>query len=255
MIHLILTRFNLQYEADNRIGIEEQWLESRLKLFEQYCLPSIQKQTAADFIWLLLCNEETPKRYKQQLEEYKTRVPQLEIVYCEWVEDVNTLYHRIGQCYAKEGEILLTTRLDNDDRLSPAYIERVQEIAAEMSNGFISFPEGRQTFVGDHRSYRIRYIANHFTTRIEDTGYRTVLGFDHTRLTQQNDEVRIVDTREEMWEELVHGDNITNDYQPAFRYRITSASDIADLSRRWWKFQTRRVYRLLKRLFVASNQR
>ena len=67
MKHIILTRFNLQYEADSHPGIEENWLATRMQLFEHYCLPSVQKQTVQDFIWVLLCDCDTPDVYKKRL--------------------------------------------------------------------------------------------------------------------------------------------------------------------------------------------
>ena len=43
--HIILTRFNLQFELGNDIHTQPYWLDERFRLFEKYCLPSIVEQT------------------------------------------------------------------------------------------------------------------------------------------------------------------------------------------------------------------
>ncbi|MBP5642233.1 MAG: hypothetical protein J6W92_04135 [Paludibacteraceae bacterium] len=248
MKHLIITRFNIQYEPDSHIGITEQWLSQRLPLFEQYCLTSVQAQTKSDFTWILLCDSNTPDKYKKQLDKYEQIVPQIKIIYSSWVEDVNKLYQQIGTSYVREGEKLLTTRLDNDDRIEPTYVERVQTIAKDMHQGIISFPLGRQTFVSANRSFRMRVTANHFTTRVEDSGYYTILGFDHTKLNESIGSVNVIETDEPMWEEFVHGKNIANGYYPNQRYTISSATDALFIFCKWLDFQWRRIIRLVRRL-------
>lgn len=255
MTHLILTRFNMQFEADMHVGIERAWLNERFMFFEQYCLPSVQKQTVQDFTWILLCDISTPAWGKERLESYRLRLPQIVIEYVPWVEDPNVLYQQIGLRYAKNGELLLSTRLDNDDALELTYVERVQPIAEEMRDGIISFAEGRQTFVRDHRSFSVRYVQNHFTSRVESSGYFTALGFDHTRLYDVTSAVRIVPSEEPMWEEIVHGGNIANGYDPHFRYSVRSVSDVTYLFCRWCAYQWQRVERLFKRLFVSAHKR
>ena len=253
-LHLILTRFNLQYDADNTIGISSEWLNNRFTLFEQYCLPSVQKQTVQNFRWILICDIHTPDEYKVRLEHYKDTVPQIEVVYSGWMEDFNQLYRQIGNQYAENGTTLITTRLDNDDALAPTYVEKVQEVAKSRKDCIITFPCGCQTFIQDNRSYRIEYVSNHFTSRIEHSGYLTALGFDHTQLATFGELVQVIPTDEPMWEEFVHSRNIANGYQPAYKYTITSVAEAADIMCRWFGFQTRRIVRLIKRLFVVTNK-
>ena len=53
MKHLILTRL--------AIGTpKEDWLRYRIKLFEEYCAPSLANQTCQDFTWLLAVRDNTP---------------------------------------------------------------------------------------------------------------------------------------------------------------------------------------------------
>ena len=51
----IITRFNLKLYAkdkENNPGLTSEWLSDRFVLFEQYCLPSIIKQTRQCFYWI-----------------------------------------------------------------------------------------------------------------------------------------------------------------------------------------------------------
>ena len=58
--HIILTRFNLQYDLLSDIHIQDNWLEERFRLFEQYCFPSIIAQTNQQFDWVILLSEYPP---------------------------------------------------------------------------------------------------------------------------------------------------------------------------------------------------
>ena len=249
--HLIITRFNLQYEAGCNIGCQQEWLERRCSLFETYCMPSIQHQTCRHFAWLLLCDAATPEPYRSRIEAYKTAMPEIEVLWEPFFDDLNRLYSDIGKQYSEGVDFLLTTRLDNDDALAPSYVEEVQHVADKGEEGVITFPQGRQTFVNDGRSYRVRYRSNHFTSRLETRGFATVLGFDHTCLDGVN--LIVVETDGPMWEEFVHDSNMLNDYMPQYQYKVESLSDVFDLSHRWMRFQRLRLFRLLKSLFVASH--
>lgn len=252
--HLLITRFNIQYEPADTIGIQPDWLEERLCLFEQYCLPSVQKQTCQNFHWILMGDNRTPKTYQLKLEQFASLIPQLRIYWYPWQQDgYHAVYKSIAEKYAKDCDALITSRLDSDDGLSADYIARVQEIAQSGIEGIISFPVGRQTFVRDNRSYTVRYVPNHFTSRIEHSCYETVMAYNHALLTDS--QFHVINTEEPMWEEIVHGGNVSNDYVPKYRYLIRSGDDFCDLSCRWMRFQARRLIRFLQTCLVRPDER
>ena len=249
--HLLLTRFNLQYEEKDTIGIQQDWLEKRCALFETYCLPSIQKQTCQNFIWILVVDERTPEPYMSRILAYKNRMSQLSVISVPYYPDTEVLFHEIGTKYGKNGTILITSRVDNDDCLAENYIMEVQKLAREGKRGVLSFPEGKQTFIQDNISYRIRFVDNHFLSRIETQDFYTVLGFNHRDAGLYG--VQSISTDQPMWEEIVHSSNLINDYMPIYHYYIRSWQDLMDISKRWCRFQFNRLRRLLKRLFVVSD--
>ena len=251
--HLIFTRFNIQYEIGDTIGLQPEWLDERLRLFEQYCLPSIQAQTCQDFIWILLGDIRTPKGYKERIEKYALQMPKIQTYWVGYQNDgYHAVYRQIGQEYAKGKDILISTRLDNDDAFPNNYIECVQKLANDGSEGIISFPIGRQTFIKDKKSYKIRFVQNHSTSRIERSDFETIMVFDHTKVAV--DALRIIETKEPMWEEIVHESNMLNDYMPKYHYYIHNGADAIDLTKRWVCFQARRLMRNMQTLFVRPDK-
>ena len=251
--HLIFTRFNIQYEIGDTIGIQPEWLDERLRLFEQYCMPSMQAQTCQDFTWILIGDIRTPDSYKARIEAYAAQLPQIRVYWTPYRDDgYHAFYKQIGREWAKGKDLLISTRLDNDDAFAKNYVASVQQSAKEGVEGIISFPVGRQTFIKDHKSYRIRYALNHSTSRIERSDFETVMVFDHTQVAAGT--LHIVETGQPMWEEIVHGGNMLNDYVPKYHYYIRNGADAIDLSKRWIRFQAGRLMRRMKVLFVRSDK-
>lgn len=252
--HLIITRFNIQYEAGDTIGIQSDWLDERLRLFAQYCVPSMQKQTCQDFVWILTGDIRTPDHYKTRIESFRLQVPQIKVYWLPFARDAyHGFYRQIGQEFANGKDVLISTRLDSDDAFPENYVEAVQKMAQEGIEGIVSFPVGRQTFIQDHRSYLVRYVQNHSTSRIEQSGFETIMVFDHTQVSP--DSFRIVETAEPMWEEIVHGGNMLNDYVPKYHYYIRNIPDAWDISKRWIRFQWNRLVRFWKTRIVLAHKR
>ena len=84
MKHFVITLFNLKLyrhdKTENAVRTEE-WTQSRFKLFERFCLPSVKGQTERNFIWLCFFDESTPVRYRAKIEEYRRETPQLMPIY------------------------------------------------------------------------------------------------------------------------------------------------------------------------------
>ena len=251
-IHLVLTRFNLQYEEQDSMGIQPEWLEHRCLLFEQYCMPSLQAQTCQDFIWILVMDERTPEPYRTRILNYGNKMNRIRVISTTYRPDTEGIFHDLGKQYGGPDTVLISSRIDNDDRFTKDYVARVQALAKEGIRGIVSFPEGRQIFVKDKTCYRIRFVDNHFLSRIETDGFYTALGFQHREATRLG--VLAIPTAEPMWEEIVHTSNMLNDYNPEYHYYITGPADVWDLSLRWLRFQSKRFVRFVKRLFVFPNK-
>ncbi len=118
--HWIFTRFN---RLDDNITIynnpqikdADEWMDHRCKLFNEITLPSVMCQTETNFKWLLSFAEETPK----PITDFYASFPHVKIIY----EYPRTWLRK--QPF-KDGEWIATGRLDNDDHISPTFIEQVQ---------------------------------------------------------------------------------------------------------------------------------
>lgn len=260
--HIILTRFNLQFELGNDIHIQSAWLEERFRLFEKYCLPSIVKQTNLNFTWIILSSEQTPTKYKERLLRYAQTYSNIELGYCPYYEDVNILYKEIGEKYVADNDFLLSTRIDNDDMLALDFVQLLQSYIRHLSDkAIITFPRGIQWFTRENMTYGVSYPQNHFLNFFEPRKeIHTCLGVDHTKV----DPKELIQLKQDaMWCEIVHGNNICNGYVPKYRYTLkpkksssfpvktTRSKPICQckfLLQEHLRFRYRQIYRNLKKI-------
>lgn len=264
--HIILTRFNLQYELGNSIHLEPLWLEERFRLFEEYCLPSIMGQSDMHFTWIILASDQTASAYKTRLSKYSQTYSNIVIEYCPYTEDIVGLYKRIGEKYVRDCDYLLSTRIDSDDMLAPHFVQRLQSyIRSHLSaEAIITFSHGIQWFEKEAIAYAISYPQNHFLNFLEARdNIRTCLGIDHTKV-EKNDMIQLED--KSMWCEIVHGTNICNGYFPNYHYYMdistchfpihTSSKLVKRVVFLWHKcinFRCRQLCRHLTRLFAHRS--
>ena len=261
--HIILTRFNLQYELENDIHIQPSWLDDRFKIFEKYCLPSIVKQTNLNFTWVILSSEQTPNKYKERLSQYAQTYPNIRLEYCHYYDDVNILYKEIGVKYLADNDYLLSTRIDNDDMLALNFVQTLQSYLSTHTSTktIITFSNGIQWFEKENMAFKISYPQNHFLNFLEPRNdIHTCLGVDHTKVCLKE----LIQLKQDaMWCEIVHGNNICNGYIPSYRYSTNLTEPISfpikitqpDLTQQCkflllehLKFRYRQIYRNLKKV-------
>lgn len=159
--HYILTRFNLALWKENKKGdaiVREEWLKKRMTLFETYCLPSVKGQTCQSFSWILQVDESTPAVYREEIKAYRNRCPQIKFVgvkaeYACRFADIfrHVVLTDLKQKGWKDGDLCLTTYLDNDDSIANNFVERVQSECLSFrlnpdGKCFLSFDYGLQTY-------------------------------------------------------------------------------------------------------------
>lgn len=264
--HIIITRFNLQYESSSDIHLQPEWLEQRFLLFETYCLPSIQNQTCQDFKWIILCSEQTPAIYQSRLQHYATTYPNIALHFCPYYEDVNQLYHIIGKQYCT-ASYLLSTRMDSDDMIANDFVEHLQQsiIQRHLQPAIYTFPSGIQCFLQEHKAFAVVDKKNHFLNYLEpNSSIHTCLGRDHTKVPNNQ---LIILTHKNMWCEIVHQHNICNGYLPHYRYHLplhTSKYPILFDEKRTFhttlfllqkhlQFRSKQIQRVIYRLFGNRN--
>ncbi len=258
--HYLLTRFNLPLWAKDKTGkaIERgEWLKRRIYLFETYCLPSVIGQTCHDFSWILLTDEDTPTVYREKIKSYRISCPQIRIVgvRAEYAFRFADIFRQVVQADLlkeawNEGDLCLTTYLDNDDCIARTFVEKVQAECLSFhlqsdEKRFLSFDYGLQLFTDmEHLTTRVFYPNNHFLTLAErlslnDTpsetshcslpSIRTCYGYgSHFLLEKQGiaDVYHVRDKRQPMWIEVIHEENVDNDVKMTFNTHLINDKDL-----------------------------
>lgn len=113
--HLLLTRYNGGKP-------DKEWNEKRIQLFKEICLPSVIAQSNQNFDWRLFVDDRTENNIKDELRRILPanakilRVNEDKRWFSEYQIALNAQWY----------ESVLTTQLDNDDAISPHYIELIQ---------------------------------------------------------------------------------------------------------------------------------
>lgn len=223
--HLILTRFNLQFDPQSNIHIQPNWLNERFRLFEAYCLPSIIRQTNQRFDWVIFLSDQTPEIYQQYLKQLTQAYSNIHIELCPYLENFNHFYKNIGEKYLGNHNFLLSTRIDSDDMLANNYVEILQSqiSIATPCPSIISFPHGIQWFEHKNIAFAVEYNNNHYLSFWEEkAAIRTSLGADHTLIKPAE---LLILKQPCMWCEIVHNSNICNSYVPKYRYSLTYSTE------------------------------
>lgn len=133
--NLVLIRYNMAPPAEWHNGtsynLDNTWLERRRELFKRYCLPSLQRQRQ-DFMALMYFDERTPVDYIDSICSDDFLQPILtsqhattsEAMLAEVVRGIGAWTGKMQEIDAlQDGDVVSTTRLDNDDAISPEYLQ------------------------------------------------------------------------------------------------------------------------------------
>jgi hypothetical protein len=211
--HWIFTRWNLldaKTTIYNNPVIKnpEGWNQHRMKLFDTYCLPSVMNQTCRNFTWLLSFAPETPKSI---IDKYIT-MPLVKIIFQYPADYVRSLYPEV----LKNGDWIITSRLDNDDMIAPGYIEAIQN---QFDNYFMLVDtDGCQLDLKTGKRYDPARRSNNspFISLIEQVGaqwgeitdpVKTVYWCSHSKMELHFPSIKI-DKR--LYTMIIHDKNICN---------------------------------------------
>lgn len=220
--HFILTRFNIPFikkEGWERI-FSENYLDERYRIFEQYTLPSICKQSDRDFIWLVLFGDETPPKYKRRNSQLEQICPQMKAIYVneDEIKNFQSYMNNLLRTLSSKGtKHIITTRIDNDDCFHREMIAKVKEAYTnDTSERIISFDQGVQHIDNTHITAQICYPNNHFTSFIEpwNTPIKTVFYCDHF-FAEKYAKVQHIQCSP-LWLENLHGSNAVNAVHPQY---------------------------------------
>jgi hypothetical protein len=167
--HLVLTRYaqkGLFYD-----DFSSDWLDDRLRVFTEYCVPSMAQQAAGDFSWLVFCDETIDPDYLKAIEESAAAVPQFQLVLTSFANRV-ALPESIRPLLHEDTEVLVTTRLDNDDGLHKEAIAALESYLPAFVNSpyprwVVNFPSGYRYEAETGRAYAAVWLHGAFMTLFE----------------------------------------------------------------------------------------
>jgi hypothetical protein len=208
--HFLLTNFNVPLK-DVRTDMHGQpvltpaWLESRIALFEAFCLPSIANQTSSDFEWLIRFGPDTPPDLKARIDRWCQQVNIIPL----W----NSAPARTAIAARLDGNdtLLLTTRLDNDDGLHPEFVETVQRAVSDRPAEVLDPPAGYSLNVPDGLARRLHVQLGPFLTlaeRVTRPPDRTIRSVPHKEAWKLGPVREFA--KEPLWLRIVHDRNIWN---------------------------------------------
>jgi hypothetical protein len=164
--HFLFTRWNLldsQTTIYNNPKVKDpgEWMEHRMKLFDEYTLPSVMAQTERNFTWLLSFDKKTPEWILSKYASF----PGVEVIYqypADYLRGIINMDHK--------GNWIITSRLDNDDIILPEYIETVQSYFDETFK--LVDVDGVKKVLSNGNEYSLARKSNNspFISLIEQVG-------------------------------------------------------------------------------------
>lgn len=217
---MLVTRYNLRdpdlpVTATDR-GIDRAWLESRLELFANYCVPSVKGSCIHPFEWVVFVSSETPTA---ALDAVRTTVAGVGSI--ELVNPGVTCREALKRYLAKEDsgtyDYVVTARLDNDDALSRDWLSRLAfESAKAIRDGQVPLvlnpKHGIVLELETGRAVHMTHKGSPFVALVEEARRaRTVFASEHTALGRGANVKQIGGSPK--WLQVVHGGNISNSRQ------------------------------------------
>lgn len=206
--HYILTRFSLSYfEGIAEANLNEDYLDSRFKLFETFCLPSVKNQSCQNFKWLILFDSQTPIKFKKRIEALRDDYPLIIPCFIDYKEEelkahsreyesLNNDYEktikviagntvavenerpsrlilphvirRIIDGLSKSPDYYVTTRLDNDDAIHRDFVATIQAIVEKnYRRVLIDYVNTFKCILNEGIVYQYPLENGHFITLVE----------------------------------------------------------------------------------------
>lgn len=202
MTHLLLTRFAVLIRRTLSRGpqpLTSGWLARRFALFEQYCLPSVQAQTAGQFHWWIYVDSSVDAAISDRLRAYDARI------------EVRTDSHKALP--ELPDERVLTTRLDSDDAIPATYCEALLTRADKSSlPTLLDCPSGWYLDHGSRRIYQGRGTA--FKALVCAGGPAQPSLYARSADVIADAYKTETVTKRPSWLRVVHGGNLTNQFRP-----------------------------------------
>ncbi len=207
--HFILTRYALR--IDGKPPKQPKWYNHRKRVFEQFCLSSILKQSQPNFVWLVFTHPDD-RDVMNVLDDARRHCRQLVIVpTTEPWDNFNDTMRAACLAHLIPGSThIITTRLDNDDAIASDFVALVQsKFEGLPERRFVNFDVGQNYDTQSGRTIPHPHPCNMFISCIEPLDqFRGVLTWEHNSTEGIAHVIRIAEPGR--WTHVVHP---YNEYQ------------------------------------------
>lgn len=225
--HFVLTRFNIglydtairDKSGRNIRETADQWMEHRTKIFESFCMSSVQSQTCRNFKWLVAFDRKTAGRHLEWVRHHEREDARFVPVFGSWDKANDVLYgdffnSHIADRLEHDTQFLITTRIDNDDAMNVRYVETIQKMFCEQDFSIINFPDGYSYHFG--RVYQYQHFSSPFLSLVEKIDwsggtprFHSVMSRKHTDFDDYSYGGRFLSFGP-MWIQNIHARNACN---------------------------------------------
>ena len=215
--HFLITRFNLKnpewdVTKNNEALLDEKWMDERLELFSNYCLPSVINQSNKNFKWLLFFDSSTSDKYRAKIESILQKNDLIVPFYIDGMPKFNEAILNYLKENAADKDYLITSRIDNDDCIHKDFINEIQKqfnkqefLAIDNINGYTLQVE--PNFILGKKEH----IFNPFISLIErNENPKTVWHYVHNMWKKEPRIIHLSEKR--LWLSVIHGKNKVNEF-------------------------------------------
>ena len=148
IIHAIITRF--VYSFHGKSDSRKEYILNGIRVMKQYLLPSLENQSCKDFIWILMLGNEANIVSIKSMVNFNNSFQW----YTVYDKDLKNFLRNITKGF----DILITTRIDYDDRI---YYDAVNDVRKEITFNkpmlFHGYNRGLYFFEIDNKYYDFEY--------------------------------------------------------------------------------------------------
>lgn len=205
---IVKTRFSMRWRAELP---SRAWIDERFELLKRVTLPSLRAQTAPEFDWVVLTD---PDWYELALSRFgELSLPGGVITVVPARADVGVTEPGLLEGVRRGRSRFVTTRLDSDDALAPACLQRIAEAASRFEDGvgLINLPSGAVLDWESGELWRRRFRDHYqgpFYAVMHPTPHRMFdTGGDHRRARGS---LPVVALEGLSWLQVIHAGNIDN---------------------------------------------
>jgi hypothetical protein len=212
----VLTRFAEEIGSRAGGGFSSDWWDWRISLVQQWTEPSLRRQTAKNFEWLVSISETASPQQRQTLVEAVAGVATV-VVQKGLAPSEDVFRPRLR----KEEGPYWTIRLDSDDMIHPEFIAELSRERLPVG-AVLSFPSGAILNLEPSFLALRRLSNNPFLAHFGENGDNVFGLGHHGKVSFTNANFFFArEKKDPMWLQLVHSDNLANRVQPWDRPALT----------------------------------